>query len=66
MWAALRDPVGGVFILEPVFLMFLVAWLLARFRRKPGALLFIILSLVGSLAFSMPWVLRTLDRTSED
>ena len=53
--AALQNPIALVFIAEAFLLMFLFAWLLHRAgTRKPGALVFIILSLLGSMAFSVP------------
>jgi hypothetical protein len=52
---ALANPLALVFVLEAFFLMFVVAWLLARAGvRKPSALGFVLMSLAGSLAFSVP------------
>lgn len=56
--AAVANPLALVFILEAFFLMFLFAWLIRRLGlRRPTGLGFIALSLVGSLAFSVPAVL---------
>ena len=53
--AALGNPLSLVFIFEAFFLMFLFAWLIRRTGvRKPSALGFIVMSIVGSLAFSVP------------
>lgn len=57
--AALCNPVALVFISEAFLLMFLFAWLLRRMKGAPiGGGLFILLSLLGSMAFSVPFVLR--------
>ena len=61
--AAIANPVAVVFISEAFFLMFLVAWLLHRTgtnRLKP--VLFIILSLLGSMAFSIPLAIKLIFR----
>ena len=56
--AALGNPLALVFILEAFFLMFLLAWLIRRAGlRKPSGLAFILMSLIGSLAFSVPALL---------
>ena len=53
--AALTNPISLVFITEAFFLMFLIAWLLRRMElTRPGALGFVIMSLLGSMAFSAP------------
>jgi len=53
--AALANPVSLVFIVEAFFLMFLVVWLLMRSRiRRPNGWMFLAMSLLGSLAFSVP------------
>ena len=53
--AALGNPLALTFIVEAFFLMFLLAWLIARAGlRKPSATAFIVLSIIGSLAFSVP------------
>ncbi len=52
--AALRNPVALVFIAEAFLVMGLLAWLARRSGRGPGAGAFIVMSLLGSLAFSVP------------
>lgn len=53
--ATLRDPVALVFITEAFALMFLFAWLIQRLGlRAPGWLTFILMSLIGSMVFSIP------------
>jgi hypothetical protein len=57
--AALANPIAAVFIVEAFFLTALFAWLLGRDgSHRPSALGFVILSLLGSLAFSVPLTLR--------
>ena len=59
--AAIRNPVAMVFMGEALLLMFLFAWLLKRAgTTSPGPWVFIALSLIGSLAFSVPLTLRKL------
>jgi hypothetical protein len=61
--AALSNPISLVFVIEAFFLMFLFAWLLRRLGvRKPGALGFVVMSLLGSMAFSVPATLVLLLR----
>lgn len=53
--AAIANPISLVFVLEAFFLMFLFAWLIQRAGlRKPSGFAFIVMSLIGSLAFSVP------------
>jgi len=53
--AALANPAALVFVVEAFILMFLFAWLIHRSGfRSPGWLAFIIMSLVGSMVFSVP------------
>ncbi|MDI1319137.1 MAG: hypothetical protein PSW75_02945 [bacterium] len=53
--AALRNPISLVFITEAFVLMFLFAWLLGKAGiKKPSGLLFVAMSLIGSLGFSLP------------
>ena len=64
--AALANPLALVFMLEAFFLMFLFAWLIrkAGLTRTSG-FWFVVLSLVGSLAFSVPawlWLNRSRNR----
>jgi hypothetical protein len=51
---ALADPVARVFIGEAFLLMALLAWLIRLAGARPGWLAFVLYSLVGSLAFSVP------------
>lgn len=53
--AAFGNPVALVFIGEALFLMFLLAWVLRRAgSTKPTGYVFVVLSLAGSMAFSVP------------
>jgi hypothetical protein len=59
--AALRNPISLVFIAEAFFLMFLFAWLLRKLNaKKPNGRAFIVMSLLGSMAFSIPATLHLL------
>ncbi len=61
--AALGNPISLAFITEAFFLMFLGAWLLRRIRvGSPSGLMFIVMSLLGSLAFSVPAMLYLIFR----
>ena len=52
---ALRNPLAMAFIIEAFALVFLVGWLLRRQGMTRVTLLqFFLLSMVGSLAFSLP------------
>lgn len=53
--AALTNPISLVFIIEAFVLMFLFAWLLAKMSlgRLSGKI-FILMSLLGSMVFSVP------------
>ena len=63
--ATLRNPVALVFIIEAFLLMFLFAWLIRRLRfRSPGWLAFIIMSLLGSMVFSVPAFLYLASRNA--
>ncbi len=63
--AALTNPIALVFITEAVLLMFLFAWLIHRWGiRSPGWLAFIIMSVVGSMVFSVPAFLNLASRNS--
>lgn len=58
MTAALQNPVSLVFMLEAFVLLAFAAWVISRMGlKRPGWLTFVILSLVGSLAFSVPFFL---------
>ena len=63
MAAALSNPISLVFVFEAFLLMSLFAWLLGRSgARRPSGFVFVVLSLLGSLAFSVPWTLLRLTR----
>ncbi len=65
--AALTNPLSLVFILEAFFLMFLFAWLVRKAGlKRPSAFGFILLSLFGSLACSVPAVLALNGRKPDD
>ena len=52
---AMANPVSLVFIVEAFVLMFLFAWLIHRQGIKsPGWFAFILMSLIGSMLFSVP------------
>lgn len=60
---ALGNPIALVFIGEAFLLMFLLAWFLPRLGPgAPSPVVFILLSLAGSLAFSVPLSLLLLSR----
>lgn len=53
--AALTNPISLVFITEAFILMFLFAWLLRKAAcRKPSGALFVVMSLLGTMVFSIP------------
>jgi hypothetical protein len=55
---AIGNPIALVFISEAFYLMFLFAWFLNRTKAKnPRPVMFVILSLAGSMAFSVPLTL---------
>jgi len=61
--AAMANPVSLVFIAEAFALMFLFAWLIHRQGiRSPGGFAFILMSLIGSLLFSVPTCLYLASR----
>lgn len=67
MRAALANPIAQVFIAEAFLLMFLFAWFIHRQGfRSPGWLAFIIMSLVGSMVFSIPAFLYLLNRKAQE
>lgn len=52
---ALGNPISLVFICEAFFLMFLFAWLLKKWSiARPNGFIFILMSMIGSMAFSVP------------
>lgn len=56
---ALQNPISAVFVLEAFLMLAFVAWLIRLSElKRPGWLSFIVMTLVGSLAFSVPaWLL---------
>ena len=55
MAEAMRNPISLVFQIEAFLMMGFFAWLIARSGyRKPGWVAFVVLSIAGSLAFSIP------------
>ena len=53
--AALANPVALLFMLEALLLMILFAWVIHhRGHRSPGWFVFIVMSLAGSMVFSVP------------
>lgn len=65
--AAHTNPVSAAFILEAVVLMVLFAWLIRRWNfRSPGWVAFVLMSMVGSLAFSVPAFLYLLSRKTRN
>ena len=63
--AALTNPVALVFITEAFLLMFLFAWVIRSLGfRSPGWLAFVILSLLGSMVFSVPAFLYLASRNA--
>ena len=65
--AALSNPVALVFIAEAFLLMFLLAWLIHHSGfRSPGWRAFIVMSILGSLAFSVPAFLYLASRNARN
>lgn len=63
--AALSNPVSLVFITEAFFLMFLFAWVIRHLGfRSPGWRAFIVMSLLGSMVFSVPAFLYLASRNA--
>ncbi len=63
--AALSNPVALVFITEAFLLMFLFSWVIRRLGfRSPGWLGFIVMSLLGSMVFSVPAFLYLASRNT--
>ncbi len=55
---ALSNPISLVFMGEAIFILLLCCFFIIKFNlTKPGAIGFIILSLAGTLAFSIPFFL---------
>lgn len=56
--AAHGNPVSAAFIGEAIFLMILFAWFFPRQERSPQSWwVFLLFTLIGSLAFSVPFYL---------
>jgi hypothetical protein len=65
--AALTNPISLVFITEAFILMSLFAWLLRKVAsRKPSGGLFVVLSLLGTMVFSIPVSLYMLTRKNDN
>jgi hypothetical protein len=55
LYAAFNNPIALVFIGEAFLLMLFFAWMIRRSGlRSPGWLAFVLMSIVGSMAFSVP------------
>lgn len=59
---ALQNGLALTFMGEALLLVVLLSWLIARLRLRPGWPIFVALSFVGSLAFSLPFYLYLLTR----
>lgn len=56
--ASMANPVSLVFIVEAFVMVAFAAWAIARLGlRRPGWLAFVLLSVAGGLAFSVPFFL---------
>ena len=61
--AALTNPVALVFIVEAFILLPIFAWLIHRQGyRSPGWFAFVVMSIIGSMAFSVPAFLYLVSR----
>lgn len=63
---ALRQPIAAVFVAEAFFLVFFFACLIHRSGMRPGGGAFVVMSLLGSLAFSVPFWLWLASRERKD
>ncbi|MAE59956.1 MAG: hypothetical protein CMJ49_01215 [Planctomycetaceae bacterium] len=64
--AAMTNPISLVFMFEAFVLMLLFAWLLRRAGvRRPSGLVFIVMSLIGSMVFSVPAALALVFRYAD-
>lgn len=55
MAEARANPISLVFMLEAFVMVGLIAWFISKYGfKKPGWFAFIVLSMIGSLAFSIP------------
>lgn len=58
MASAQQNPINLVFIAETFLLVAFAAWVIAKLGfKRPGWLAFAIMSIIGSLAFSVPFFL---------
>ena len=63
---AMSNGMALVFMSEAFLLMFFIAFLIAKTKmKKPGWIFFIVMSLLGSLAFSIPFQLYLIARKNE-
>lgn len=63
---ALSNPISLVFVCEAFFLMLLFAWVLHRAGiSRPSGAAFILMSLIGSMVFSVPATLYLMFRPGE-
>ena len=63
---AINNEIALLFMSEAFLLMFFIAFLIAKMNmKKPGWLFFIVISLLGSLAFSIPFQLYLIARKHE-
>ena len=63
MWSAFRNPVAAAFIVEAFVLVGVLAWLLAHWQlSRVHWAWFVLLSLVGGIAFAVPAVLLWSER----
>ena len=64
--SALTNPISLVFITEAFLLMFLFAWLIRKVSsRRPSGFAFILMSLLGSMVFSVPAALYLMSRSAD-
>ena len=64
---ALSNPISLVFIIEAFVLMFLFAWLIKKAKvEKPNGIVFIIMSLIGSMVFSVPLTLYSIIKNKKN
>jgi hypothetical protein len=55
--SAFSNPISLVFILEAFMLLFFIAWILSGLGiKQPSGPVFIVLSIIGSLGFSVPYL----------
>lgn len=56
MAAAQHNPISLVFMVEAFVMVAFAAWVIARLGlKRPGWLVFVVMSIAGSLAFSVPF-----------